>query len=215
VTVGATAVCNISKDSVEEELRETVERYVASSVNADIVLNETLELTEVHSSRKDILTLEEATPQIAAAFTYQIEAVQIWVDGKPVALLKSQAEAEALLRNISEEQSGDASLEFEQDVSFVKKYSPPEAIDLFETAKATLTAASSGNVIYDVKSGDTLSEIALSANMTLGELLALNDGLDPSEPIKVGQPILVKKDSPLLTVKYPEAQSAMKTIGDD
>jgi LysM repeat protein len=219
VTVGETKVCNVSKNLAEEELKEELiaaaESYAANAAKATVLLNETLTLTEIHSAQKDILPIETAIPQIAEVFTYQIEAVQILVNGRPVTLVKSRAEADEILKNISEEQSGEPAAEFEQEVNFVTKYAAPEEIDSFETAKTSLTVPTSGNVVYDVESGDTLSEIALRCNMTLGELLALNDGLDPAAPIKVGQPILIKKDAPLLSVKIPEAQSAMKTLGDD
>ena len=215
VTVGETAVCNVSKNLAEEDLIAAVESYAANAANATILLNETLKLTEIHSAQKDILPIESAVPQIASVFTYQIEAVQILVNGRPSALVKSRVEADAILKSIALEQSGEAVPEFEQEVNFVKKYAAPEEIDSFETAKASLTAPTTGNVVYDVKSGDTLSEIALNSDMTLGELLALNDGLDPALPIKVGQTLLIKKDAPLLSVVSPEAQSAMKTLGDD
>lgn len=59
-------------------------------------------------------------------------------------------------------------------------------VTALEGVVRSVPAPTPGTVLYTVRSGDTVSALAKAANTTVGAVVALNPGLDPSK-IRVGQ----------------------------
>lgn len=61
------------------------------------------------------------------------------------------------------------------------------------------------NSVYEVVSGDTLSEIAIKTNIPMEQLVAMNDSLeDTNSVIRVGQELIITIPEPELSVDHDE-----------
>lgn len=81
-----------------------------------------------------------------------------------------------------------------------------------ETIKNKLNARSGTTVLYTVKKGDTVSQIANANGMTVAQIAQLNPNLDMGR-ISIGQEITLATTKPLLTVKKTQTIVYNQTVG--
>ncbi|MEE1258429.1 MAG: M23 family metallopeptidase [Lachnospiraceae bacterium] len=92
-------------------------------------------------------------------------------------------------------------------VEIVEAYLLEEELQTVEEAVNLVTKEQETQVIYKVRTGDTLSEIALTNNIPMEELIAINDFLeDENTTIRVDQELVITVPEPDLSVIWKEEQ---------
>ncbi|MCR5282172.1 MAG: M23 family metallopeptidase [Lachnospiraceae bacterium] len=96
-------------------------------------------------------------------------------------------------------------LYFANQVEVVESYLSDQELTDPASAAEILTHPAQEQKIYEVQSGDTLSEIALSTETPLDTLIALNEDLeDENSTIRVGQELIITSPVPPLSIGRQE-----------
>lgn len=94
---------------------------------------------------------------------------------------------------------------FADPVEIVEAYLPEGQLTPLETAISEVTADQAKEQIYEVKAGDTLSQIAEDNRLPMGDLIAINPILeDENSLIRVGDELIITVPEPELSVIHRE-----------
>lgn len=108
-------------------------------------------------------------------------------------------------KGFSEFEYGLVSMEFGEKIEVSECYVPVYDLTELVVAIEQVTKDKETNVIYEVKSGDTLSKIASENNMTVDELVAINPTLTSAESmIRIGDELNIVVPEPELSVVREE-----------
>ncbi|MBQ3163787.1 MAG: M23 family metallopeptidase [Lachnospiraceae bacterium] len=110
-------------------------------------------------------------------------------------------------KRFEEYELGLVDIAYGDKVEIVEAYLLEEELQTVDEAVNLVTKEQETQVIYKVKSGDTLSEIALTNNIPMEELIAINDMLeDENTTIRVDQELVITVPEPDLSVIWKEEQ---------
>lgn len=188
-----------------EDLKELALQKLAQKEGANVEVNETVTFKPIRASKDEIVTIESATNKVAQNFTFKVEACVITVDGKAVATVKNEQEANDILNSIknkyvNQDRKQVAEPAFVQNVQVENKYVSEKDIIDSDQALSILTANKDEGRQHTIKEGDTLFEIAINNDMSLKELLALNPNLTETTPLKIGSTVNLVVAVPFLSV---------------
>lgn len=97
------------------------------------------------------------------------------------------------------------SMDFGDTIEVVEAYLGAEELTDLDEAIEAITKEQEKNGVYEVQSGDTLSEIAITTNIPLDKLIEMNDTLeDERSTIRPGDELIVTVPEPELTVLWQE-----------
>lgn len=104
-------------------------------------------------------------------------------------------------KGFNEFEYGLISMEFGEKIEISECYVPVTDLTDFVVAIEQVTKEKETNVIYEVKSGDTLSKIATNNNMTVEQLVAINPTLSSANSmIRIGDELNIVVPEPELSV---------------
>ncbi len=90
---------------------------------------------------------------------------------------------------------------FSEEIEIVEAYLPMSQVIPLEQAIQELTMEQEQQQIYEVQSGDTLSEIALIVDIPMEDIVAMNDSLDSvNSTLHIGQELIITVPEPELSV---------------
>lgn len=102
---------------------------------------------------------------------------------------------------------GLVNMDFAEDVEIVEAYLDASQLSSVEQAIEEVIKEQEVNAIYEVQSGDTLSEISIKVNIPIERLVEMNDSLkDENSTIRVGQELIITIPEPELSVIRQEEQ---------
>ncbi len=199
------------KTLTAEQLQAAAVLKLESEIGMKVRVNETVKLTPVHASKKEInSTADRIITEINNAFTYLVEATVFTVNGTEVGALRSVEEYEkvksALIKPYIDAQP-DANIVdsgFVEDVKPVKKFIDKSELTTVEKVITNLSAKKEVESSYLVVKGDTLSKIASKNGITIEALLKLNPDFNVNSTLKVGQEFRITTYAPVISVKTVE-----------
>lgn len=98
-------------------------------------------------------------------------------------------------------------ISYGETIEVVEAYLLEDELMSVEDAVNLVTKEQETQVIYEVQSGDTLSQISLAQNIPLDELIAKNDALeDENSMIRVGQELVITVPEPDLSVIWKKEE---------
>lgn len=90
---------------------------------------------------------------------------------------------------------------FSEEIEIVEAYLPVSQMIPLDQAIQELTQEQEQQQIYEVVSGDTLSEIALAVNIPMEDIVAMNDSLESvNSTLHIGQELIITVPEPELSV---------------
>lgn len=102
---------------------------------------------------------------------------------------------------------GILSMNFSDNIEIVDSYLTADQIMTVEEAVEKVVSVQEKNTIYEVQSGDTLSEIAIKTNIPMDKIIELNANLDnENSMIRVGDELIVTTVEPPITVERVEQE---------
>ncbi len=100
---------------------------------------------------------------------------------------------------------GLVSMGFAEEVEIVEAYLDTEQLMPYDQALEEVIKEQAVNSVYEVVSGDTLSEIAIKVNIPMDQIVAMNDALEnENTTIRVGQELIITIPEPELSVDRQE-----------
>lgn len=103
--------------------------------------------------------------------------------------------------------AGLTGIEYAEKIEVVEAYLLEEELHTVEEAVNLVTKEQETQIIYKVVSGDTLSQISLTNNIPMEELIAINDALeDENTMIRVDQELVITVPEPELSILWKEEQ---------
>ncbi len=96
---------------------------------------------------------------------------------------------------------GISAIGFSEEIEIVEAYLPVSQMISLDQAIQELTMEQEQQQIYEVVSGDTLSEIALTVNLPMEDIVAMNDSLESvNSTLQIGQELIITVPEPELSV---------------
>jgi len=188
-----------SKDDVFKLLQEALSRYdTDGEYVVELVTDPTREINVLTSQ---INSKEEAREEA--------EAVNLPEAGFDLAMtnLFKEIHPESEDKDFEDYDLGLMNIDFGDKVEVVESYLPVSEITDIQTAIDEVTKDKETNQIYEIQSGDTLGIIAENFNLTLDDLVAMNETIETAEStIRVGDEIIVTVPEPELSVVYTKQE---------
>lgn len=102
---------------------------------------------------------------------------------------------------------GILAMDFSEEIEVVETYLPESQLTDLEQAINLVVMEQETPSIYEVVSGDTLSEIAIKVNIPMDTIIAMNDSLeDENTVLQIGQELLITVPEPELSVTRVEEE---------
>lgn len=97
-------------------------------------------------------------------------------------------------------------MNFSEDIEVVESYLPEEELTPLQNAIDYVTKDQEKNTVYEVVSGDTLSEIAIKTNIPMDRIVSMNSNLLSSEnsTLHIGDELIITIPEPELSVEWKE-----------
>ena len=196
VKINETTVNLASSDDVHTLLKAALTNYdTTGRFDVNLVMDTKRELNVLTTEIVDKDKVEAAEDQevrtqagMESAFTEMLKDVQ------PVGELDFSDYPEGLM-----------SIAYSDKIEIVESYLLEEELQPIAEAIDSVTKLQETQQIYEVVSGDTLSEIALNHNLPMEDLVAINDAIeDENTMIRVGQEIVITVPQPDLSVDRQE-----------
>jgi murein DD-endopeptidase MepM/ murein hydrolase activator NlpD len=135
------------------------------------------------------------------------------INGEQVAAAWTPSEIQVVLDELLARYPSGGQALFSQEVSIQSQLAPVSLLRSREEMIAKLTSPVSGELKITVNEGDTLEEIARAYGLLEDDLLSLNPGL--SYPLEAGRELLLRRETPLLSITYSERVSFFEAVPYD
>lgn len=150
--------------------------------------------------------LNVLTTKITNSLDRYKEATQMPLAGLDKAFYEiDQQSEESIKTSFSDFDYGMVDLYYDNEIEVIETYLPESELTDVATAAEILTQDQEKNSIYEVQSGDTLSEIALKVDIPLDRIIDMNEMLeDENSTIRVGDELIITIPEPVLSVGRQE-----------
>lgn len=187
-----------SEEEVLALLQAAIDQYDSEDkYEVELLLDPTRELPVLTTK---VFSRKEAEEKVAVEETVNMMA------GIDTELGKVFAEAEPdVEKDFEDYDLGLISMDFGDTIEVVEAYLSEDEITSLDRAIDELTKEEEKNEVYEIQSGDTLSEISIATNIPLDRLIEMNDSLDDENSmIRVGDELIITVPEPALTVERQE-----------
>ena len=192
-----------SVDDVEEVLQAALDKYdISHSFEAELVSDNSSQLNVLTAG---VTSRVEKLTETMEANKISYSAAELPGAGLFEAFKSAEEEGEETAANANRDfgdfELGLINMEFEDPIEVVQTYVPASVIEDTQAAIEEVTKDQATNQIYEVKSGDTLSEISEKFDMTIEDLVAMNTILESGNSvIRVGDELTISIPEPELAV---------------
>lgn len=190
-------MANLSGAQEVESLLETaIRKYdTEASFGVELKQDTSRELNVLVAEVVDNIVEEETKSQkvfINAGVSEQME--QMWEACQP--------EKE---KTFEDYKLGLSDVDFSEDIEIVEAYLSQNQLMPLEQAINELTMEQEQQQIYEVQKGDTLSEIAITVNIPMDQIVAMNDSLESVHSmLHIGQELIITVPEPELSIVHKE-----------
>ena len=185
-----------SVEEVRQLLQAAVDKYGSNGKFAvDLSYDSDREFNVLTAKVTDASWQEEGEQQ-----SYMEGGVQNFLSG----LTGESVQADEADRDFDDYELGIRSMEFAEEVEAVETYLPQSQLTPLEEAVNLVIMEQETPAVYEVASGDTLSEIAIKLNIPMDRIAEMNGMEDINAIINVGDKLLITVPEPELSVRRVE-----------
>jgi len=185
-----------NKSDVIRLLQAALDKYDnTGNYQAELMLDPARELTVLSAeveTKEEVLDKAQETLSMEAGI--HADLTEIFEEVEP-----------AGEKDFEDYEQGIISMEYGDKIEVVEAYLDESELMKVEDAIREVTQDEEKNGIYEVVSGDTLSEIAIKTNIPMDKLIEMNDSLeDENSMIRVGDELIITVPEPKLAVVRQE-----------
>lgn len=186
-----------SSEEVMELLQAAIHQYdTENKYQVELVLDPTRELNVLTTSIKT--TAEAAKEEKETDMEYEAGVGQALSEMLSDMDLKGEKE-------FSDYELGLMDISYGDEVEIVETYLTDKELTPLNEAIDLVTKNQETQAVYEVVSGDTLSEIALKTNLPMEAIIEMNENLeDENSTIRVGDELIITVPEPELSVERKE-----------
>ncbi|MGL4737407.1 MAG: LysM peptidoglycan-binding domain-containing protein [Cellulosilyticaceae bacterium] len=203
VTVKGQVVGALEKKEYVTTAVDTVKSQLEHTYNTNVTLEGIDKVKWVHASKKEMITPEYLASYVREHGDVELELRALKIDGKQVAIVKSDETVEELRKALTEEYYKDANLksQFVKSVTTEKVMATEADLIDFDDLVDQCTDTTKEKVTYVVEAGDSLSKIAGKLKITVASLISANEGMTETTPLQIGQALKAEVKVPLLGIE--------------
>ena len=203
VTYDGEVIAVVSSEDEVETARSRLETVTTKALGHTFTLDDSLlQYSTGLMKRQDVVddevSLEEDLTEEVGLVT---NAYCLYVGGERIGATPYQGALEELLEQLKDAATDEntISCEFAEEVHVREEIVPSDEIVNLGHVAETLYSTKTAEVTYEVKKGDTWSQIAQAHGLSSKELLALNPGYDINK-LQIGEILTLSASVPYLTM---------------
>lgn len=222
-TVGTTVTYNgeeiaaVKSASAANSARAQLEQITSRAIGTSYSIDENLlQYSSGLLPRSEVVDTGELEEDLSEEIGLVTYGYSLYVDGELIGATPYEGALDELLKQLKDGISDEntISCEFAENVEIKPGYVATDKIMNLGYLAEMLYSTKTAEVTYEVKSGDTWSEIANSHDLTSAELLALNPGYN-IDRLSIGEVLTLSASVPYLTMTVVEQERYMDAIPYD
>lgn len=222
VTIDGQALGLVASKEQWRQALENARSAAETSMGTSVVLQSNVELTKVRPAPGEPVLAGAALAE--ACRTGLVFAARAWaiaVDGKPVAYVRTEAEARQVVPGLLDDyrktllKKGNTtvlSVGLDRNVTYYETQAPVGKVGGVEEAKKVLLRGTDKTLVHTVKPGESLWSIARSASLTVADLRKANPDISNLNLIHVGQEINLIVPDPYVNLQSTERYTYIKYL---
>ena len=192
----------LASKSEAETVRKDLESITSRTLGETYTIDDSLlQYDSGWMLRQDIEDKAVYEDQLSDEIGLVTSAYCLYVNGERIGATPYEGALEELLDQLQKAASDEdtISCKFAEDVEIRQEYVPTSEIMNLGYIAELLYSTKTAEVTYEVKKGDTWSQIAAKNDMTSAELLALNPGYNINK-LQIGEVLTLSASVPYLTM---------------
>ena len=192
----------VDSQSTAEAARSRLESVTARTLGTTFSIDDSLiQYSSGFLKRQDMVDGETIEEELSEEVGLVTPAYCLYVDGERIGATPYEGALEELMEQMKQAVTTEdtISCSFAEDVEVKQEYVPTDDIMNLGYLAEILYSTKTAEVTYEVKKGDTWSEIAEKHGLTSSELKALNPGYDINK-LQIGEVLTLSASVPYLTM---------------
>ncbi len=217
VTYDGEVIAVLPSQAVAEDVRENLEQVTTRTLGQTFTISDQLlSYSSGLTPRKDLQDEAEYEEELSEEIGLVTSAYCLYIDGERIGATPYEGALEELLDQLQAAAYDEdtISCSFAEDVEIRQEFVPTEEVMNLGYIAELLYSTKQAEVTYEVKKGDTWSQIANSHDLTSKELLALNPGYDINR-LQIGEVLTLSASVPYLTVTVVKQEHYLDDIAFD
>ena len=214
VSYDGKVLATVASTETVEAACTNLERITARALGTSYQIDESLfEYQSGWTKRQEIVEDAVFEEDLSEEIGLVTAAYSLYIDGERIGSTPYEGALEELLEKLRKNAS-DAdtiSITFEENVEIKEEYVPTSEIMNLGYIAEILYSTKTAEVTYEVKKGDTWSEIAEEHGLTSSQLLALNPGYNINK-LSIGEILTLSASVPYLTMTVVQQERYVADI---
>ena len=202
VTYDGEVIGAVESQSTAEAARSRLEHITTRTLGETFTIDDSLiQYSSSLLRRQDVVDGDTFEEDLSEEIGLVTPAYCLYVDGERIGATPYEGALEELMEQMkaSVTNADTVSCSFAEDVEVKQEYVSTDEIMNLGYLAEILYSTKTAEVTYEVKKGDTWSEIAEEHGLTSKELLALNPGYDTNK-LQIGEVLTLSASVPYLTM---------------
>ena len=202
VTYDGEVIGAVESQATADAARSRLERITTRTLGESFTIDDSLiQYSSGLLKRQDVMDGEAFEEDLSEEIGLVTPAYCLYVDGERIGATPYEGALEELMEQMKTAVTNEdtVSCSFAEDVEIKQEYVSTDEIMNLGYLAETLYSTKTAEVTYEVKKGDTWSEIAEAHDLTSKELLALNPGYDINK-LQIGEVLTLSASVPYLTM---------------
>ena len=208
VTYDGEEIARVASEKTVETAKKNLEKTITRTLGKTYTIDSSvLQCSTEKIQRKELVEADVLEEELFDRVGMVTSAYCLYVDGEFIGATPYEGALEELLEQLHKAVTNEdtISCSFKEEVEIKPEYVPTEKIVNLGHLAETLYSTKTEEVTYEVKKGDTWSEIAEDHGLTNKELLELNPGYNINR-LQIGEVLTLSASVPYLTVTVQQRE---------
>ena len=217
VTYDGKVMAVLPSEEEAEDVRHDIETVTAQTLGQTFTIDDDLiQYSTGLLKRTDLTEVDDYAKDLSQEVGLVTSAYCLYVDGERIGATPYEGALEELQKQIQASASDEDTIScgFSEAVEVKQEYVPSDEIVNLGYIAEVLSSTKSAEVTYEVKKGDTWSEIAQEHGITSKELEALNPGYDINR-LQIGEVLTMSASVPYLTMTVVQRERYVDQVNYD